>query len=87
MALLTTQPYVITDDGVTVGERPPHYQERFVSWNQITRVACRYPRRVAYLYLYTTQGRETLVNGAVPLEPVYDFLSEHLPKGEVERCR
>jgi hypothetical protein len=28
-----------------------------------------------------------LSNGDVALEPVYDFLSEHLPAGEVERCR
>jgi hypothetical protein len=90
LALLTTQPYVITEDGITVGARPPHYREKFVPWNRISRVVCSYDPEghpgVAHLYIYTQQGKATSSNDAVPLEPVYEFLRERLPEGEVERC-
>ena len=91
LGLLTTQPYVITDNGLTVGARPPHYQERFVPWNQITRVVCRYGRYdvpgIADIYLYTTQGKERLTNGVVPLEPVRDVLRQHLSEEVMKRCQ
>ena len=90
LGVLTTQPYIITDKGLKVGARPLHYQARFVPWNQILRVTCYYPfegpHQIARLYIYTTQGRESLPSN-VPLEPVYDFLSEHLPQGEMEPCK
>ena len=91
LGLLTTQPYVITDNGLTVGARPPHYQERFVPWNQITRVVCRYGRYdapgIADIYLYTTQGMERLTNGVVRLEPVRDVLRQHLSDEVMKRCQ
>ena len=91
LGLLTTQPYVITDNGLTVGARPPHYQERFVPWNQINRVVCRYgengPPGITFLFLYTTQGKETLANGVVPLEPVREVLRQHLSEEVMKRCQ
>ena len=83
LALLTTQPYVLTDNGLTVGARPPHYQERFVPWNQITLVRCHYGRYdvpgIADIYLYTTKGKERLTNGVVRLEPVRDSCASTCP--------
>jgi len=91
LGLLTTQPYVLTDNGLTVGARPPHYQERFVPWNQITLVRCHYGeygrQGIGDIYIYTTQGRETLANGVVRLEPVRDFLRQHLSDEVMKRCQ
>jgi hypothetical protein len=91
LALLTTQPYVLTDNGLTVGARPLHYQERFVPWSQITRVVCRYGRYdvpgIADIYLYTTHGKERLTNGVIPLEPVRDLPRQQLSDEVMKRCQ
>lgn len=91
LGLLTTDPFIISDDGLTIGAHPPHYQARFVPWSEMTRVVCaeewhRYPRTI-YLYVYTRQGRATLSNAAVPLDGVQDFFALHLPKEVVRPCR
>jgi hypothetical protein len=88
LGLLTTEPYVVTDSGITVGSRPPHYRQRFVSWNEVMRVDCRLGRRsrISKLLIYTTEGREILVNGAVRLEPVRTLLEGHLPSYVMRPC-
>lgn len=90
LSLLTTQPYVVTDRGLTIGSRPPHYRQRFVPWDQVLRVDCLYtrrgPRRIAYLDIYMDDGRERLPNGATPLEPVSDYLHRRLPPWLVTTC-
>jgi hypothetical protein len=89
VAMLTTQPYRVTDAGITVGARPPHYRARFIPWSQITHIACRSRWRGRRdhdsIYIYTTQGRETLP-GNFPLQPLYFFLKQHLPEGAAEPC-
>jgi hypothetical protein len=89
VAMLTTQPYRVTDAGITVGARPPDYRPRFIPWSQITHIACRMRwrgrRKRDSIYIYTTQGRETLPS-TVPLEPLYLALKQHLPEGAAEPC-
>ncbi|HET7891727.1 MAG TPA: hypothetical protein VFL34_09385 [Candidatus Sulfotelmatobacter sp.] len=91
LSLLTTQPYVVTDRGLTIGSRPARYQQRFVPWDQVLRVDCLYtrrgPRRIAYLDIYTDDGRERLPNGATPLEPVNAYLHQRLPAWVATTCR
>jgi hypothetical protein len=62
-----------------------------VRGSQITRVVCRYGRYdvpgIADIYLYTTQGKERLTNGAVRLEPLRDVLRQHLSDEVMKRCQ
>ncbi|HEY6369898.1 MAG TPA: hypothetical protein VIX37_04925 [Candidatus Sulfotelmatobacter sp.] len=65
--------------------------ERFVPWNQITLVRCHYGdygrQGIADIYIYTTQGKESLANGVDRLEPVREVLRQHLSDEVMKRCQ
>jgi hypothetical protein len=89
LGILTTQPYVIEEKGITVGARPPRYQSELISWEQISRVDCfldRNSRKISSLRVQSPFGRYTLANGATPLEPALQSIQAHLPGQIVSSC-
>jgi len=89
-ALETTQPTVVSEEGIRVGAGPPRYQEKFIAWNEITRVTCWMPareNRVRSLGLFTRDTKVGLGNAGVMLDSILAMAKQKTPSGTVQPCK
>ena len=89
-ALLTTQPTVVAESGVTIGAHLPKYQARFISWGEITSVECGMPPRSNEIRTLVVRSKAETVelgNATVALAPVRVFIAQHTAPGTVRPCK
>jgi hypothetical protein len=89
VALETTGPTIISEDGILVGAGPPHYRQRFIPWDQITKVTCNLPprdNRIRGLQFYSQDSVVGLGNAGVALEGVRAIAMIRAPGGTIQPC-
>lgn len=89
LALTTTQPTIVSQDGLLVGAGPPRYRQKFVPWNDITLVTCNLPPRENRVRLLTFYSRDTVIglgDAGVTLEGVLKLATQQAPRGTVRPC-
>ena len=90
VALETTQPTIVSQDGILVGAGPMLYRQKFLPWNQVTEVTCNMPpreNRVRSIRIYSN-GSEVaaLGNAGVVLDTALAIAQRNAPKGAVQPC-
>ena len=90
VALETTQPTIVSQDGILVGAGPMLYRQKFLPWNQVTEVTCNMPpleNRVRNIRIYSN-GSEVaaLGNAGVVLDTALAIAQRNAPKGAVQPC-
>jgi hypothetical protein len=89
VALETTQPTIISQDGILVGAGPPHYRQRFIPWDEITKVTCHLPPRnnqIRSLEFYSRDSEVALGNAGASLENVLAIAKTGAPRGTIQPC-
>jgi hypothetical protein len=89
VALETTQPTIISQDGILVGAGSPHYRQRFIPWDAITKVTCYLPPRnnqIRSLALYSHDSEVGLGNAGASLESVLAIAKTRAPRGALRPC-
>jgi hypothetical protein len=89
LALETTQPTIISQDGIIVGARPPHYLQNFIPWSEVTKVTCNLPpreNRVRIITVYSHDSEVELGNAGLALEGVLATLAARAPGCTVRPC-
>jgi hypothetical protein len=89
VALETTQPTIITQDGILVGEAPPYYRQRLIPWGEITRVTCNLPpreNRIRGLQFYSHDSHVALGDAGLALDGVRAVAVKRAPSGTVRPC-
>jgi hypothetical protein len=90
VALETTEPTIISEDGILVGAGPPHYRQRLVPWDQITKITCNLPPRedrIRILQFYSQDSVVELGNAGVALESVRAIAMIRAPGGTIQPCK
>ena len=90
VALETTGPTIVSEDGILVGAAPPHYRQRFIPWDQITRVTCDLPpreNRIRSLQFYSQDSGVGLGSAGVALESVRAIAMIRAPGGTIQPCK
>lgn len=90
LALETTQPTIISQDGITLGAGPPFYRQRFIAWSEVTKVTCNLPpreNRIRSITIYSHDASEELGNAGLALESVRAAILARAPKGTVQPCK
>jgi hypothetical protein len=89
VALETTGPTIVSGDGILVGAGPPHYRQRFIPWDQITKVTCNLPpreNRIRILRIYSQDSVVELGNAGVALESARAIAMIRAPRGTIRPC-
>ena len=89
VALETTGPTIISDDGILVGAGPPHYRQRFIPSDQITKVTCNLPpreNRIRSLQVCSDDSEVGLGSAGVALESVLTIATIRAPRGTIRPC-
>jgi hypothetical protein len=89
LALLTTRPTLVTEQGITAGGGPPYYQQRVIRWSSVVRVNCLLSRSggIAELDVYSSEEEKIgMRNAGVRLEDVRDFIAQHVPASTLRPC-
>jgi len=89
VALETTQPTIISQDGILVGAAPPRYRQRLIPWNEITKVTCNLPpreNRIRSLRFYSHDSQVQLGNAGLALDGVLTIAMERAPRGTIRPC-
>jgi len=90
VALETTQPTIVSQDGILVGAGPPRYRQRFISWHEITKVTCNLPpreNRIRILRFYSHDSPVELGNAGLALDGVLAIANQRAPRGTVLPCK
>jgi hypothetical protein len=91
LALETTGPTIVSEDGILVGAGPPHYRQGlFIPWDQITKVTCNLPpreNRIRILQFYSQDSVVELGNAGVALESVRAIAMIKAPGGTIQPCK
>jgi hypothetical protein len=89
VALETTQPTIISQDGILVGAGPPRYQQRLIPWDEITKVTCNLPPRENWIRSITIRSHDSQVelgNAGLALEGVLAVAMIRAPRGTIRPC-
>jgi hypothetical protein len=89
VALETTRPTIISQDGILVGAAPPRYRQRLIPWDEITKVTCNLPprdNRIRSLQIYSHDSQVELGNGGLALEGVLAIAMKRAPRGTIRPC-
>jgi len=89
VALVTTQPTIVSQEGILVGAGPPHYRQRWIPWEEITRVTCNLPpreNRIRRLRFYSHDSEVELGNAGLALDGVLSIAMKRAPRGTVRPC-
>jgi len=89
LALETTQPTVILDEGIQIGASPFRFRKQFVPWSSVTRVTCNIPPRggaIRSIDLYSSDSEVQLGSAGANLEQVIAVALSKAPNGTVEPC-
>jgi hypothetical protein len=89
VALETTQPTIVSQDGILVGAAPPRYRQRLIPWNEITKVTCYLPpreNRIRSLWFYSPDSQVELGNAGLALESVRAIAVKRAPSGTIRPC-
>jgi len=89
LALETTGPTVVSQDGILVAAGPPRFRQRFISWEQITKVTCNLPpreNRIRILRFYSQDSLVELGDAGLPLDGVLTIATKRAPLGTVRPC-
>lgn len=89
VALETTQATIISQAGILVGAGPPHYRQRFIPWDNITKVTCGLPVRgnqIRSLAFYSHDSEVGLGNAGASLESVLAIAQARAPRGTIRPC-
>lgn len=90
VALETTQPTIISQDGILVGAAPPRYQKRLIPWDEITKVTCNLPpreNRIRSLQFYSHDSEVDLGNAGLALDSVLAMAMKRSPRGTIRPCQ
>jgi hypothetical protein len=90
VALETTQPTIISQDGILVGAEPPHYRQRLIPWDEITKVTCNLPpreNRIRSLRFYSHDSQVELGNAGLALDGVLAIATTRAPRGRNSAVR
>jgi hypothetical protein len=89
LALETTRPTIISQDGIVLGAGPPLYRQRLITWREVTKITCNLPPRenlVRRITIYSRDTRAELGDAGVALESVLTTVSTRVPMGTVRPC-
>lgn len=89
VALETTRPTIISQDGILVGAGPPRYRQRFIPWDDITKVTCNLPpreNRIRVLHFYSHDSEVELGNAGLTLDGVLAIAMTRAPRGTIRPC-
>ena len=89
VALETTRPTIISQDGIAVGAAPPRYQQRFIHWGEITRIIRNLPpreNRIRSLQVCSDDSEVGLGSAGVALESVLTIATIRAPRGTIRPC-
>lgn len=89
VALETSQPTIISQNGIVVGAAPPRYRQRFIPWGAITKVTCNLPprdNRIRSLQIYSPDSMVELGNAGAALESVLAIAMIRAPRGTIRPC-
>jgi len=89
LALVTTKPTLLTEQGITAGGGPPYYQQRVIPWSDVVRVNCFLSSkgRVQQLHVYSSEDeRIDMGNADAQLEDVRSFIRQHVPASAITPC-
>lgn len=89
VALETTRPTIISQDGVLVGAGPPRYQQRLIPWDEITKVTCNLPPRenwIRSITIHSPNSQVELGNAGLALEGVLAVAMIRAPRGTIRPC-
>jgi hypothetical protein len=89
VALETTRPTIISQDGILVGVGPPRYQQRLIPWDEITKVTCNLPPRENFIRSITIHSPDSQVelgNAGLALEGVLAVAMIRAPRGTIRPC-
>ena len=90
LALVTTGPTIVSQDGILVAARLPQFQSQFIPWNEITKVTCNLPPRedrIRILRFYSQGPTVELGDAGLPLNGVLAVATERAPRGTVQPCK
>ena len=89
VALETTRPTIVSQDGILVGAALPHYRQRFIPWDEITKITCYLPpreNRIRSLSFYSQDSQVELGNAGLALEGVRAIAVKRAPSGTIRPC-
>jgi hypothetical protein len=89
IALETTRPTIISQDGILVGAGPPRYRQRLIPWDEITKVTCNLPPRENWIRSITIHSHDSQVelgNAGLALEGVLAVAMIRAPRGTIRPC-
>jgi hypothetical protein len=89
IALETTQPTIVSQNGLLLGSGPLRYQQEFITWQEITEVTCNASRRenrLRAVAFHTATGRIQLGNAGASLEGVLALARTKLPPHIIRPC-
>jgi hypothetical protein len=89
VALETTGPTIISQDGILVGAGPPRYQQRLIPWDEITKVTCNLPPRENWIRSITIHSHDSQVelgSAGLALEGVLTVVKIRAPRGTIRPC-
>jgi hypothetical protein len=89
LALETTQPTIVSQNGILLGSGPLRYQQQLISWQEITEITCNAsPRgnRVRSVAFHTANSRIALGNAGASLESVLALARTKLPPHTIRPC-
>ena len=89
LALVTTKPTLVSEQGISAGGGPPYYQQRVIPWSNVVRVNCFLSRRgqIRQLDVYSSEDEKIgMGNAGVQLEDVRSFIGQHVPASALRPC-
>ena len=89
VALETNRPTIVSQDGILVGAALPHYRQRLIPWDEITKVTCYLPpreNRIRSLSFYSQDSQVELGNAGLALEGVRAIAVKRAPSGTIRPC-
>jgi hypothetical protein len=89
LALETTQPTIVSQNGLLLGSGPLRYQQKFIPWREITEITCNAsPRenRIRAVAFHTANARIQLGNAGTSLEGVLALARTKLPAHIIRPC-
>jgi hypothetical protein len=87
--LETTQPTIVSQNGILLGSGPLRYQQELIPWQQITEVTCNAsPRenRIRAVAFHTANARIQLGNAGTSLEGVLALARTKLSAHTIRPC-
>lgn len=90
LALVSTGPTIVSQDGILVAARLPQFQSQFIPWDQVTKVTCNLPPRedrIRILRFYSQGPTVELGDAGLTLNGVLAVATERAPRGTVQPCK